>query len=125
MNKPKTIRWSKYSPDYKRSAVDRIVAGESPSAVANELGIRRKFLYAWRDAGWGTHGVAKPKKKPVGDPQQRQIARLKQQVASLQRLAGQQTAELDFFAKALRSIEEPRRKNGASSENGSTRRSKP
>ena len=51
--------WKKYSPEFKRNAVDRMVAGESPTALARELGMRRKFLYAWRDAGWGSQGGAK------------------------------------------------------------------
>jgi len=52
-------KWSKYSPDFKRGALDRMKAGESPSALARELGIRRKVLYAWRDAGWGSQEVEK------------------------------------------------------------------
>lgn len=35
----------KYPPELKRAAVDRVVAGEGATAVARELGIRRKFLY--------------------------------------------------------------------------------
>jgi transposase InsO family protein len=44
-------RWCfKYSPEFKRQAVDRMMAGESVSALAKELGIARKFFYAWREA---------------------------------------------------------------------------
>lgn len=95
-------KYSKYSPEFKQAAVDRFVAGESATALAKELGIRRKFLYAWRDAGFGSNATGKPKRESVvEDPQEKQIVELKQQVADLQRLAGQQAAELDFFALAL------------------------
>lgn len=45
-------RWWKYGPEFKRGAVDRMLAGESVTVLARELGIRRKFLYlhrAWKD----------------------------------------------------------------------------
>ncbi|MFZ1007502.1 MAG: hypothetical protein WAN65_11730, partial [Candidatus Sulfotelmatobacter sp.] len=35
-------------------AVDRLLAGESPTGVVRELGIRRKFLYQCWNQGWGT-----------------------------------------------------------------------
>ena len=41
-------RWWKYGPEFKRGAVDRMLAGESVTVLARELGIRRKFLYLHR-----------------------------------------------------------------------------
>ena len=38
--------WFKYSPEFKRQAVDRMMAGESISTLARELGVARKFFYA-------------------------------------------------------------------------------
>ena len=108
-------KWFKYSPDFKRKAVDRIVAGESPTAVARELGIRCKFLYAWKAEGKGSPGVPAPAEEVDADPQQREIAKLQKKISELERLAGRQTAELDFFAAALRSVKETRRKSGAGS----------
>jgi len=108
-------KWFKYSPDFKRKAVDRIVAGESPTAVARELGIRCKFLYAWKAEGKGSQGVPAPAEEVDADPQQREIAKLQKKISELERLAGRQTAELDFFAAALRSVKETRRKSGAGS----------
>ena len=52
--------WFKYSPEFKRQAVDRMMLGESVSALAQELGIARKFLYAWREAGYGSAGPQAP-----------------------------------------------------------------
>lgn len=38
-----------YAPELKLAAVRRVLAGESVRAVAQELGIRRKRLYVWKD----------------------------------------------------------------------------
>lgn len=114
-------RWSKYSPEFKRAAVDRMVAGESPTVVARELGIRCKFLYAWKAAGKGSQGAPPPPEKVDDDSQGHEIARLQRRISELERLTGRQTAELDFFAAALRSVKETRRQNGASSDEESTK----
>ena len=113
-------KWRKYSPEFKRAAVDRITAGESPSGVARELGIRRKFLYLWKDLGLGSSGMH-PQAEAEPEPQQREIARLEAKVAELERLTGRQAAELDFFVAALRSIRETRPKSGVRTGEGSTR----
>ena len=110
MSKTRGRKWYKYSPEFKQAAVDRFVAGESATALAKELGMRKKFLYTWRDDGFGSNATGKPKRESVvdEDPKDKQIAKLEQQVAELQRLAGQQAAELDFFALALRATKESR-----------------
>lgn len=113
--------WSKYSPEFKRAAVDRMAAGESPTAVARELGIRCKFLYAWKVAGKGSQGAPPRPEKVDNDPQEHEIARLQRRIAELEQLTGRQTAELDFFAAALRSVKETRRKSGAGSGEESTK----
>ncbi len=38
-----------YAPELKLAAVRRVLAGESVRAVVQELGIRRKRLYVWKD----------------------------------------------------------------------------
>jgi transposase-like protein len=38
-----------YGVELKLAAVRRVLAGEGVSAVAQELGIRRKRLYVWKD----------------------------------------------------------------------------
>jgi transposase len=112
--------WSKYSPEFKRAAVDRLAAGESPAALERELGIRRKFLYEWKAAGKGSQSAPAPV-EAAPDPQQPEIERLQQKLAEFQQLAGRQAAELDFLAAALRSIKEGRRNSGAPSGDGSTK----
>ena len=44
-------RWSKYSPEFKRAAVDRMVAGESPTAIARELSIRWQVFVCLESRG--------------------------------------------------------------------------
>ncbi len=58
-----------YGMELNLVAVRRVLAGESASAVAQELGIRRKRLYVWKDRyaelgeaggpGFGFAGIAK------------------------------------------------------------------
>jgi transposase len=120
-------QWYKYSPEFKQAAVDRFVRGESAAAVAAELKIRRKFLYAWRDAGYGSNRAgARPQSEACHDedPQQQQIAKQQQRIAELERLTGQQAAELDFFVAALRATKELRPNKDGNSGSGSTQRSK-
>jgi transposase len=40
---------AEYAMELKLAAVRRVRAGESVRAVAEELGIRRKRLYVWKD----------------------------------------------------------------------------
>jgi transposase-like protein len=44
-----------FSTEFKCGVIQRIEAGERLAAVADELGIRRKLLYEWRDA-FRAHG---------------------------------------------------------------------
>jgi transposase len=121
-------KWHRYSPEFKQIAVDRFVNGESATALGRELKIRRKFLYAWRDAGFGSNAAqAKPNRAGVADedPQQQLIVKQQQRIAELERLAGQQAADLDFFAAALHATKELRPNKNGDSGIGSTRRSKP
>lgn len=123
-------RWRKYEPDFKRQAVDRMLAGESPTGVARELGIRCKFLYQWRDQGWGTlaQAVALETAAESGSGEETPVSEqegLRKKVAALERLVGQQAAELDFFAAALRNIGAPDPKRGERTGGGSIKRSKP
>ena len=148
--------WFKYSPEFKRQAVDRMMAGESISALARELGVARKFFYAWREAGYGSAGPQAPillrrqlaKESQCNETQEREeanhqkleerkdpkapkkvgsraVERQKKRILQLEQLVGRQAAELDFFAAALRNIEESRLKSGDDSGNESTPRSKP
>jgi transposase len=107
-----------FSTEFKERVVLRLEAGERLSAVADELGIRRKLLYQWRHA-YRKQGVAglnrkrgpKPGGKSSGSPPGPaaggarpggELAQAKARIAELERMIGRQQVDLDFFRRALR-----------------------
>jgi transposase len=134
-----------FSREMKLAALSRMVAGENVSALARELGFRRKLLYKWREqfrAG-GPQALrtrGRPRKvtptmaaAPVsqGPPASAQappavddLAKAKRRIAELERKIGQQQLELDFFQQALRQVSGKRRPSDGSGEATSTRSSK-
>jgi len=138
-----------FSTQFKERVVLRLEAGERLSAVADELGIRRKLLYQWRHA-YRKQGVAglnrkrgpKPGAKGSGSPPGRaspgspsgadgepvgarpggELAQAKARIAELERVIGRQQVDLDFFRIALRLTDAAPRSAIAPT---STRRSKP
>ena len=96
----------------------RVLAGESVSAVAQEMGIRRKRLYVWKDryaelgeAGLlrGRGGRPRKEKPAAGNEAEATAGRgellaARKRIAELERKVGQQELELDFFGEALRRI---------------------
>jgi transposase len=109
---------TEYSMELKLAAVRRVLAGESVSAVAQELGIRRKRLYVWKDryAELGEAGLVhrrggRPRKEgsAVETGSEARVGRgellaARKRIAELERKVGQQELELDFFGEALRRI---------------------
>jgi transposase-like protein len=110
---------AEYAMELKLAAVRRVRAGESVSAVAQELGIRRKRLYVWKDryAEMGEAGLqrrrgGRPRKEAsaAGSGSETMAGRgellaARKRIAELERKVGQQELELDFFGEALRRIE--------------------
>lgn len=103
---------------FKVSAVQRMEAGENVSALARELGVRRKLLYVWRDAllEEARTGVVRRRGRPPGSrsgapPSGRvsDLASAQSRIAALERKLGQQALELDFFREALQQVEGLRR----------------
>src|ERR1700722_5291176 len=103
-----------YGTELKLAAVRRVLAGESVSAVAQELGIRRKRLYVWKDryAELGEAGLAhrrggRPRKAVSEDRDgpdvmsgRGELLAGRRRIAELERKVGQQERELDFFGEA-------------------------
>jgi transposase len=96
-----------------------VLAGESVSAVAQELGIRRKRLYVWKDryTELGEDGLVRaragrPRKAVAAAAESKAEAKAgrgellaaRRRIAELERKVGQQELELDFFGEALRRI---------------------
>jgi transposase len=107
-----------YAMGLKLAAVRRVLAGESASAVAQELGIRRKRLYVWKDryAELGEAGLVHRRggrpRKVVSEAEngreticgRGELLAARRRIAELERKVGQQELELDFFGEALRRI---------------------
>src|ERR1700686_533924 len=106
------------SMELRLAAVGRVWAGESVSAIAQELGIRRKRLYGWKDryAEFGEAGLVhrrggRPRKEGAAIENgsearagRGELVAARKRIAELERKVGQQERELDFFGEALRRI---------------------
>lgn len=96
-----------FSREFKLGAVERMQAGESPSALARELGVRRKSLYEWkqRAAEGGPGSLQESGGRPSADsvsaaPQSDQC-----RIAELEQLVGKQQALIHFFENALQQVD--------------------
>jgi transposase len=104
-----------FSTDFKRAAVERLLAGDHLLRVAEELGIRRKLLYQWRDAyrDFGEAGFNRKRGSKRGAlcqamsaaPPPDELAVAQARIAELEAKIGRQQMELDFFQRALRLME--------------------
>lgn len=116
----------KYSPEFRARALERLESCNSVSGLARELGIRRKWLYEWRNQAQAKAAKAGEDAKvtvpgePAGD---RESETLRLRIADLERLVGRQAAEIDFFRSALRRVEERRQRSGGTGVEASTRKS--
>lgn len=119
-------RWRKYSPEFRARALELLKSCSSVSGLARELGIRRKWLYKWRNQArakpGGTGGDAKLP-APAEAVREPENGALRQRVADLERLVGRQTAEIDFFRRALRRVEDRRQSRGETGGEASTKKS--
>ena len=138
----------RFSREFKLAALARMAAGENVSALARDLGIRRKCLYQWRDrfrfggaialrsrgrptraeavaieAG-GCEGLpaASADMPPSAAPDE--LARARCRIEALERKVGQQQVDLDFFQRALQQVRGAGRPSGAPGGTASTRSSK-
>jgi len=112
----KRMNQAEYGTELKLAAVRRVLAGESVRAVAEELGIRRKRLYVWKDryAELGEAGLVhrrggRPRKveseaKGGAQSGRGELLAARRRITELERKVGQQELELDFFGEALRRI---------------------
>jgi transposase len=104
-------RKSKYSADFKQDAVSRMgQGGQTVTALAEQLGVRRKFLYLWREqlqAGGKAafeRGPGRPpgsKSKSVSQPV---VGAADLRIAELERLLGRKQVELDFFKRTFEQV---------------------
>ncbi len=114
-------KWDRYSAAFRQQALERMRTCDNVKALAKELGVARQQLYWWKQRA---EQRANPREPGASeDPRDRRIRELTKKVAELEGVIGQKTLELDFFAGALRRIEESRQKKGMSGETASTQKS--
>lgn len=142
----------RFSREFKLAALARMAAGENVSALCRELGIKRKYIYQWRERFRLGGPVAlrsrgRPKKAelaamrsgaeleapvdargrplPMPPPEPPdELARARERIAELERKVGQQQVDLDFFEGALRRIEASRRPSDGNGGTASSPRSR-
>ena len=131
-----------FSREFKLMVVRRMLAGENVAALAREVKVLRKDLYAWRDrfrsdGAAGLRRSGRPRKaealaidaigkgaEAVPKVAATELDLARQRIAALERKVGQQQVELDFFRQALRQVKEARRPSAGPGVTGSTRSSK-
>ena len=101
---------ARYSAEFKQDAVRRMAESKTITGLAKELGIRRKFLYQWRDllqAG----GKAALERKPGRPPGSQSKTAFRPtpsaaelRIAELERLLGRKQLELDFFKRTFEQV---------------------
>jgi len=114
-------KWDRYSAEFRQQALERMKTCDNVKALAKELGVARQQLYWWKQRGEQRANPREP--GATEDPRDRRIRELTKKVAELEGVIGQKSLELDFFAGALRRIEESRQKKGMSGETASTLKS--
>jgi transposase len=119
-----------FSREFKEGVAQRILNGESVSALHQEFQIKRSVLYRWRDAyrKEGAPGLQRPLGRPPGVPNPpRPVASpvevAARRVAELERKIGQQTLDIDFLRRAFKRVKESRRKNTEGGATASTEKS--
>lgn len=138
----------RFSRAFKLAALARMDARENVSALSRELGVRRKYLYQWRDrfrvggplalrergrpkkadvlamaAGSAAALPVAPAVMPPPAPPDG-LALAQRRIEELERKIGQQQLELDFFQQALRQVRAARQRSGVPGGTASTRSSK-
>lgn len=114
-------KWDRWPAEFRQRALERMKTCQNVKALAKELGVARQHLYLWKQQAEGRKKASEP--NASGDPRDRRIRELETQVGDLKGVIGQKTLELDFFAGALRRIEESRRKKGKPGATASTPKS--
>ena len=114
------------TPEFKKQAVERMLAGEPVSRLSRQLRVRRASLYRWREA-YRKGGVAGF--RPVGRPRQPDQRQAPEKgnarIQELERKVGQQTLVIDFLQKAFKRVAELRRPSRSAGATASTAKCKP
>ena len=104
-------RRARYSAEFKQDAFSRMgQRGKTVTALAEELGVGRKFLYLWRErlqAG-GKAALERGRGRPPGSKSksvsQPAVGVAELRIAELERLLGRKQVELDFFKRTFEHV---------------------
>ncbi|MGD0497055.1 MAG: helix-turn-helix domain-containing protein [Bryobacteraceae bacterium] len=125
-----STKYRVFTREFKEGVAQRILNGESVTALHEEFQIKRSVLYRWRDAYHkdGAAGLQRPAGRPPGSPNPPRPAASPEEaaarrVAELERKVGQQAVDLDFLRRAFKRVKESRRKNAEAGAAASTERS--
>jgi transposase len=124
-------RGKEFDRDFKVVAVRRMLAGESPTALAMELQVGRKVLYQWKDAyvAGGVEALRSRGRPRKGEELVRlpepltargELLQSRQRIAELERKVGRQQLEIDFFVEALRRVKMAQEEETGQDATGST-----
>ena len=108
--------WHRYTPEFKKKAVERLKGCTNVEALARELKVSRGVLYLWRDKAEGRDRPKRP--GPVVDTPA--IVALQKEVADLKVALADKALEADFFRGALQRVEDRHRKAENSGDRAST-----
>jgi transposase-like protein len=115
-------KWRRHSREFKREAVERMKTSANIHELARELQVERKLLYRWKYQFEG-----RPEKNHsnyAGRTADETVAnRLRRENKELKEALGQKAAELDFFAAALRRVNQLQQPGESSGGPASTQKS--
>jgi transposase len=101
----------RYSGKFKQEALKRMDECADVSALAKELGIRRKFLYLWRDQlkEGGLAALSRAPGRPrasgwAGEGRGGVLSAEQERIAELERLLGRKQLEVDFLKRAFEQV---------------------
>ncbi len=125
------IKRRKFSREFKLSAIERMLAGESVSALSRELGVPGGHFYKWclhfrRGGPEALRPAHRPRKGfgALDGEAGKDLAAARKRIGELERKVGQQQLELDFFRQALRQVGEARQPSDGRGVRASTRSSR-
>ena len=114
-------KWTHFTAEFRRRALEQMKTSPSVKALAKELGVDRQLLYVWKQLAEGRSKGSEASASE--DARDLRIQELEKTVGELKGVIGQKTLELDFFAGALRRVEESRQRRGKSGATASTPKS--
>lgn len=114
--------WRRHSREFKQQAVEKMKTSDNVHELARELGIERKLLYTWKYQfdGHPERNHSNYLGQPAPDTVE---TRLRRENRELKEALGTKAAEVDFFAGALRRVNQDRQASGSSGVPASTPRS--